>query len=74
MSKFQVLHYLYTHIVKSMSDTCARTHTRKHGNLNKKQTFDRKDPQLELSDDASKLTKLKAISVIRGMLRTLAEN
>lgn len=46
---------------------------RKTEKTNRK-TDDRKDLQLELSDEVSKITKLKAISVIRGMLRTSAEN
>lgn len=57
--------------------TYVHSHTHKGGmiiwiKMNRK-TNDRKDPQFELSDKASKITKLKVINVMKGMLRTSAE-
>lgn len=56
---------------------CIHTHTR--GDIVKNKTniivekHNRKDPQLQLSDEVSKITKLEIISDIKCMLRNSAE-
>lgn len=54
------------------------THTHKGGMIiwikTNRKTDDRKDPQFELLDQASKITKFKVINAMKGMLRTSTEN